>query len=305
MTNFFRVFKMGGINFWRNGWLSVAASTVMALTLFIISVFIILSFVLNIAVQAVNEEMDMSVYFKKEAKEVQILDLKYKLLSQEEVKDVKHITPEEALEIFKSHRTRKEDQRLIESISEGENPLPASLEIKVYDPNQLDKITEFLQTAEHKEIIDNTSYQNKEETIKKILGMTGYVKKIGIGLSIILVIISLVIIFNTIRITIFTRASEIEMMKLVGATDWYIRGPFVLEGVFYGVIATLASLLILYPILYLISPSVSRYFGASGGDMFKYFNEHFLTIIGLEILIGVFLGIISSIVAIQRYLKKI
>lgn len=304
MTNFLRIIKMGAVNFWRNGWMSVAATIIVTLTLFTISVFIILNFVVNIAVGEVKDDIDMGVYFNPETEETKVLDVKYTLLTLGDVEDVKYVNQEETRkEMIEFLKKTQKDQRLIDVASEGN--FPASLKIKAKDPKKLNVITEFLDTQEYKDIIQKIDYKQKEEVIKNILNFTDVVKKIFLGLFIIFIIIALVILLNTIRITIFTRASEIEIMKLVGATNWYIRGPFILEGAFYGIIATVVSILIIYPILYFISPGIYQTFDNYGQTMFSYFNSHFLSITGLMILTGILLGTISSIIAMQRYLKKI
>ncbi len=304
MTSFLRIIKMGAVNFWRNGWMSVAATTIVTLTLFTISVFIILNFVVDIAVDEVEEDIDMRVSFIEETEEKKVLNVKYELLSLEDVEDVKYVNQEEAKqEAIEFIKRTKKDPRLIDIVTEG--VLSVSLKIKAKDPKNLQNISGFLEKEDYKEIIKGISYKQKEEVIKNILNFTDIVKKIVLGLFLVFIIIALVILLNTIRITIFTRASEIEIMKLVGATNWYIRGPFILEGSFYGIIATVISIIVLYPILYFVSPYIYQTFDNYGQTMFSYFNSHFISITGLMILTGILLGTISSIIAMQRYLKKV
>ncbi len=304
MTSFLRMIKIAAVNFWRNGWMSVAATIIVTLTLFTISVFIILNFVVNVAVEEIKKDIDMRVSFKTGTEENNVLDIKYELLNLDDVEDVKYINQEEAKqETIEFLKRSNKDQRLIDIVLEGEMPL--SLKIKAKDPENLQNITQFLDTQENNDIIKEISYKEKKEVIENILSFTNTVKKIVLGLFLVFVVIALVILLNTIRITIFTRASEIEIMKLVGATSWYIRGPFILEGAFYGIIATVVSIIILYPILYFISPGIHETFDYFGQTMFSYFNSHFIRITGLMILTGILLGTISSVIAIQRYLKKV
>jgi cell division transport system permease protein len=292
--------KMALLSFQRNGWLSLAATLVMVLTLFIISSFFIFSFTLNSAIQAVNEKMDLSVYLKDEASPAEVESLKIRLSNMTDVKEVHYTSKQEALDAYKAEH--KSNQDLLNAFSENENPLPASLEIKMIDPSKIENTVSVMEEDQYKPIISKISYHDNGPTIKKITLWTSYIKKAGIVFSIIFIIISILIIFNTIRIAIYARRDEIEIMKLVGATSWFIRGPFILEGMFYGIIATVVNFFIFYPVVYGFSQSFMKFVGDYGINPIAFYNHNLILIIPAQLLIGIFLGVFSSFIALRKYL---
>jgi len=300
MISLKRIFKMALKSFVRNGWLSVAATVIMVITLFIISLFFILSYILNSSIKLINEKMDISVYLEDKAKQEIVTDLKTRLSDLEEVKGVRYISKKEALDIYREKN--KDRQELLEAFSEKENPLPASLEVKVKDPSKMEEVVSVLEEAQYKPIISKISYHENRAIIKKLTSITSYVKRIGIVLIIIFVAIAILIIFNTIRIAIYARRAEIEIMQCVGATPWFIQGPFIFEAMFYGVIATFINFFLFYPILYLISQSLIRYVGEYGSNPFVFYNQNLAIILPAQLIIGILLGVISSFIALRKYL---
>ena len=295
-----RMLKMALLSFKRNGWLSVAATLVMTLTLFTISMFFILSFILNSSIKAINEKMDVSVYLDDKASSMDIDSLKTRLSNSENVEEVRYISKKEALDLYREKN--KSSLELLEAFSEKENPLPASLEIKVFNPSKIDETVSILDEGTYKPIVSKVSYHENREIIKKLTSATSYVQKVGIALITIFVAIAILIIFNTIRIAIYARRDEIEIMQLVGATPWFIRGPFIFEAMFYGVVATIINLILFYPILFFISQSLVRYVGEYGSNPFAFYNHNLILILPIQLLIGVFLGFISSYIALRKYL---
>lgn len=300
-NSFVRIFKMSWQSFKRNGWLSFAAIFVMTLTLFIIIIFVMLSFVLNMAISTVNQKMDISVYLKDDAQQEEVEMLRQEVANMTETKEARYISKKEALDIYKEKNKSKES--LLSAFTEDENPLPASLEVKLQDPNKIETVVRVIEQDQFQNIVYKTSYRENRDVIDKLLSVTSYIKKIGFILSFLFIIISLLIIFNTIRIAIYTRRDEIEIMKLVGATSWFIRGSFLFEGIFYGVIATLVTILITYPFLLFFSSSFSKYVGDNSISLIGFYNKNILLFFFIQLLIGVLLGSISSYIALKRYLK--
>ena len=300
MVSLKRMLKMALLSFQRNGWLSVAATLIMVLTLFTISMFFILSFLLNSSIQVINEKMDVSVYLDDKATMRDVDSLKLRISNTSNVKQVRYISKKEALEIYRERN--KSRQELLEAFSEKENPLPASLEIKVNDPSRMEEIVSILEESQYKPIVSKISYHENREIIKKLSSITSYVKKIGIGLSCVFIAIAILIIFNTIRIAIYARRDEIEIMQLVGATSWFVCGPFVFEAMFYGIVATVINFFIFYPILYAISQSLIRYVGEYGSNPFVFYNQNLALILPTQLIIGILLGVISSFIALRKYL---
>lgn len=298
---FGRIFKLGLINFWRNRWLSLAATLVMTLTLLIISAFSIMTLVISKTTESIRSRMDISVYFNDSATVDQIVDIQKQLAARSDVKEVKYISKEEALAIFKEQQAGKKISELINS---NENPLPRSLEIKAIQPEFLDQIAQFIDKQEFQPLIHNISYQENKTVIARLLGLTSFIKKIGWIASVIFVLISVLVILNTIRLTILTRKDEIEIMRLVGASDNFIKIPFVIEGFLYGFIATIVATILIRIGVLAVMPLIERYLGIDiSARLMKFFSGNFLTIIGLELVVGIVIGIGCSLISIRRYLK--
>jgi cell division transport system permease protein len=300
MISIKRMLKMALLSFRRNGWLSVAATLVMVLTLFIISMFFILSFILSSSVKAINEKMDISMYLEDKASITEVETLKLRLSNLMNVKEVRYVSKKEALDIYREKNKGRIE--LLQAFTEKDNPLPASLEIKVSDPSKMDEIVSVLEENQYKSITSKISYHENRAIIQKLTAATSYVRKVGLTLSIIFVAIAILIIFNTIRIAIYARRDEIEIMKLVGATSWFIRGPFIFEAIFYGIIATFVNLLIFYPILYFISQGLTKYIGEYGANPFTFYNHNIYLILPAQLILGLLLGFISSFIALRKYL---
>jgi cell division transport system permease protein len=301
MIGFWRVIKNGILNFVRNGVLSFASTTIMVLTLLTLSVFFIVNIVLNTGIEAIQNKIDVSAYLQDTAKETQIIELQNKLASLSEVKSVKYVSKQEALERYKQQNVN--NQKLLESLQGIDNPLPASLEVKVYDPSKLDLVTKTFDEDPYKPLVRKVSYKENKIVIDKLFSATEFIKKVGVGATIIFALVALVIVYNTIRIAIFSQSNDIEIMRLVGATNWYIRGPFVFEGALYGIIATIISMIALGAILFYTGPALGNYFGGVGTDVTSYLYDNAITILLLQLAIGVAIGVISSMLALRKYLK--
>lgn len=298
---FIRVLKLGVVNFWRNRWLSLAATLVMTLTLLIISIFTMMTLVIGKTTDSIRDKMDITVYFNDSASVDQIVDFQHKIAARSDVKEVKYISKEEALTIFKSQQAGKNVANLIDP---NENPLPRSLEVKALKAESLDQVAQFLDQKEFKAMIHNISYKENKVVIDRLIGITTFLKKIGWIFSSIFVLISILVILNTIRLTILTRKNEIEIMRLVGANDSFIKVPFVIEGLLYGIIATIVATILIKIGMQIVTPLMDRYLGISvSQQMNNFFSGHFLAIIGLELLIGIVIGVGCSLISIRKYLK--
>lgn len=296
-----RIFKLGLTNFWRNRWLSLAATLVMTLTLLIIGIFIILTSVVNKTTESIREKIDISVYFNDSASTDQIIELRNEVTTRSDVKEVRYVSKDDALAEFLAQQQGKDVAKLI---SPEENPLPRSLEIKANQAEDLDQIANFVSQEQFAPMIHNVSYQDNKTVINRLIGFTTFIKRMGWIFSIIFIIISILVILNTIRLTIFTRKDEIEIMRLVGANDVFIKVPFILEGFLYGLIATIIASIIIRLGVVFITPMMSQYLGLDiSKKMLGFFSGSFLGIIGLELLIGIIIGIGCSLFSIRKYVK--
>lgn len=293
-----RITKLGLLNFWRNRWLSFAATFIMTITLLTISIFVILTLVINSTAETVHGKIDLTVSFYDNVPDDKILTIESAVTTLAEVKSVHLINKEEALEIWKKLPIKQKTKELI---TPSENPLPRSLQIKAQDPEDLNKIANFLEP--YKQYISRLSYEENKQIITRLLSITSFVKKTGIIMSLIFVIISIMVIFNTIRLTIFTRKDEIEIMRLVGASDTFIKTPFIIEGILCGIFASLLAFGLLSLSIHFISPLFSSYLGQVPLDLESFLATNVWRIFAYQLLIGVFLGSACSLFAVQRHIK--
>lgn len=301
MITFYRIFKASIVNFFRNGVLSFASTTIMVLTLLCLSLFFIVNVALTTGIKAIQEKIDVSAYIQDTADEKDVVDLQTRLANLSEVRSVKYVSKGEALERYKVQNAS--NPKLLESLNDLDNPLPASLEVKVYDPGKLDQVTKVFDEDQYKLIIRKVSYKENKAVIDKLFKATEFIRKVGIGATAAFGLVTLIIVFNTIRIAIFSQKDDIEIMKLVGATNSYIRWPFILEGALYGIIATVLTMIILAAILYYTGPAMANYFGGVGSDVSGYLYRNAAMIFGLQLIIGILIGTLSSWLALRKYLK--
>jgi len=301
-----RIIKTGFVNFWRNGFVSVSSVTVMTITLFVIGSLFFLNAFLETSLTSLKNKVDVNVYFVEDATEEEIRTIQTQLESLPEVAYVTYTSRDEALEAFKSDpRRRQIDLEALEEL--GDNPLLASLSVKATDPQQYERIVSFLEedqstlSTDGTTVIAKTNYRDNQGAIEKLQQVIQGIEMFGLALSSVLVAVSVVIVFNTIRMAIYISREEIAVMRLVGATDAYIRGPFVIEGMMYGVIAAIITLVSFYPIAIWLGPATQQFFGDI--NLFTYYTSNFGRIFLTVMATGMFLGALSSYLAVKKYLK--
>lgn len=305
LITIWRVIKAGAQNVIRNATLAIAAIAVMVITLTIILFSVITNATFAYTVQQITDKIDVSVYLKDEVTQEQRNDLINDISQLKSVKSVTYISKEDALEAYKLANQNNLD--LLLAISQTDNPLPASLRIKPVDPNELEELKAFLEKPEIKALqSDETSYSgDRKVAIDKISSATKFFREAGIVGVLIFALVSMLIIFNTIRMAIFNRRDELQIMRLLGASTWYIRGPFVVETVFYGIIAAIISVALCNAV-FIVSAST---FDASSLGLLDikyandYFANNFWVILTAQLAIGILIGAVSSIIATRRYLK--
>lgn len=305
LISFSRVIRAGLQNFARNLTLGIAAMAVMFITLTIVLFSVIVNATFAHTVQQITDKIDISVYLIDDIKDSQREKLINDLKGIENVKSVEYISKDQALELYRKQNADNPD--LLVAISQTDNPLPASLQVKPRDPNKIDEIKQFLDKPEVKVLqSDETSYSgDRKEAIDKISKATKFFREAGIVGVVIFMLVSVLIIFNTIRMAIFNRRDELTIMRLLGAGTWYIRGPFIVETVVYGIIAGVLSIVAVGS-MFAVS---SNAFDASSLGLLDikfasdYFAHHFALIVFVQVGIGVLIGAFSSFIATRRYLK--
>ncbi len=295
-----RTFRSAWQGFIRNGWLSLVAVIIMAQALLIVSILVGLNLVIGATIQSVNERIDVAVFLKETVTESEALAMKAEVEQYQGVRGVVYVSSKEAMDKF---LVENRNSRLIkEIVPAGDSFLPPSLEVKVMDPKVIESVVSRMRSSNFSNLISETSLEDNQKIIDRLRNMGGFVQSASGILAIILMIIALLIIFNTIGVTIFTRKQEIEIMKLVGATDWYIRWPFILEGLLYGIIATAVTVILLVGGYYaIIKPLLANYLISTGGT--PLFTPSFLIILViLQLALGLLVGGMSSYMATRKHL---
>lgn len=299
LTALIRITKSGWRSFWRNKWLSSAAISMMSLAIFSITSLLLINVLIDSLTTNLEDKIDISVYFHLDTPEEEILETKSELNKLAEVRSVEYISTEEALTKFKERH--QDNSILMQSLEElGTNPLEASLNIKAQQASQYETIANFFGDEKYQTIIDKINYLENKAVITRLTSITTGIRQAGLIILLVLALLAVLVTFNTVRLTIYSARKEIRVMKLVGASNWFVRGPFIIEGALYGIIAALFSLIVLLPLLWYLSPKITSYL--PGTDLFYFFQANFLALFFLQIAIGVVLGTASSLVAIRRYL---
>lgn len=271
----------------------------MSLAIFGITSLILINVLINSLVTDLEDKIDVSIYFKLDVSEEDILKVRSDLVQLTEVKSVEYISTDEALANFKERH--KDNEVLMQSLGElSTNPLEASLNVKAKQASQYESIARFFNQGNYQDIVDKVNYLENKAVITRLSSITKVIRQVGFVVLLILAALAILVTYNTIRLTIYSSRKEIKVMKLVGASNWFTRGPFVIEGVLYGIIAAVVALLVIYPILWYLSPKITAYL--PGTDIFYFFQVNLIVLFFTQILIGVVLGVSSSLVAIRRYL---
>jgi cell division transport system permease protein len=296
-----RIFHFGLKNFWRNGWLSTATVAIITLALFVFGTLIIFGFITDRAAASIQDKIDISVYFNTNTSEDQILNIKQSLEGLSEVQKVDYISRDQALAIFKQNHAN--DPTISQAVNELDtNPLEASLNIKAQRPDQYANIAGYLGTSDLSQYIDSVSYTENQTVIDRLAKIVKTVETGGYVVTILLALMAGLVVFNTIRLAIYSNREEIGVMRVVGASNALVRGPYVVEGMLCGAIAGVLSLLLLAPAVYFTSPYLDIFIPGIG--VFHYFYTHIVQLLLYELVFGVVLGAASSFVAVRRYLRN-
>jgi len=302
---FKRMLSSGGKNFMRGGAVSVATVLIMTVTLAIIGSLIFLSALLSYTLGSIKEKVDISVYFVTTASEGDILAVKDQLLKLPQVENVAYTSATDALVAFREKHAN--DQLTLQALDElGDNPLDASLEVHAKDPSEYESIVAFLEaspalSASGASIVDRINYAQNKEVIDRLSLAIKATQEIGFAVVILFAIASILIAFATIRLAIYTSKDEIAVMRLVGASNSYVQGPFIVAGVITGVIAAVIVLLLLWPATWYTGIKTTIWFG--GFNVASYYSSNFALVSSIILFSGIALGAIASIFAIRRYLK--
>ena len=300
MTSLKRILHFGWKNFSHSMGASAATIFVLVIVISLITSLWLFHSSAQFLVKSLEEKMDVNMFFKEYVLESQILDISDQLSKFSEVKDVVYITREQALEDF---RIRHEnDPLLIESLEElGANPFLESLSIRAAETSNYESIINFIENSDFNDAIEKVDYYEKKPVLDKIYSINSQINRFGIITSFILAIIAILIAFSQVRLSLSDSKEEISTMKLVGASNWFIKGPFIVQGAIIGFFSAIITALIFLGLLWSLNSGIDKI--VPGLDIFGYFTSHFFIIFFLQLLISFAIGIFASLAAIKKYLK--
>jgi cell division transport system permease protein len=305
ITKLKRTIKSGVISFWRNGSVSLASVLILAVTLTVISMVLFSGVVLSSTLETIKNKVDIDVYFVNGATEDSMLAFANDVKKNTDIAEVKYISRDQAYKDFRERH--KDEEATLQALNEiGENPLPASINVKAKDPNSYSSIVEFLKLKQknlgENNIIEKINYTEKnKQAIDSLNRIINASNKLGILIAIFFAIVSILITFNTIRLAIYIFREEISVMRLVGASEVYIKAPFVTVGILYGLVSAIVTTIILLPITHYAGNWTEKL--GTGINLFNYYQSNLAIIILALVVAGALLGSISSFLAIKKYLK--
>lgn len=297
-----RTTKFALQHFWRNLWISTITIFILTLTLFIVSLVASLNLLASQAILAVEEKVDVDLYFKDTTDETDILKAKLWLEDLPEVKAVRYISKVEALQTFTTtHTTDFDIQAALAELDS--NPLPASLSVQAGELKQYqDVITQF-EASEFNTLVEDKNFSDHQTVIDRLSNLTKRLYQGGIIISLIFVFVSVVMMYNTIRVAIYSHREELGIMKLVGATNAFIRTPFVIEGALYALLASIIAMVVLTILTFSSAPYINAFFTGYDFSVNLFFTSNFWIIALGQFVISLILAIGSSMLSIGRYLK--
>lgn len=297
-----RVFKFALKDFWRNLGLSLMTISILVLTYLSLNLLVIVNFFTDAAIHVIENRVDISVYFGPTVSDERILGVRGNLASLPEVKDVIFISRDEALAQFK--RNHADEPSILEALNEvGENPLGAVLVIKAKSASQYGPILEALDSPAVKSLVEDKTVEDHRALIERLSAVTDKVQRAALGLSLVFALISLLIVFNTIRVSIYIHREEIAIMRLVGASSDFVRVPFLIETVLFNLISLGIVAAVVLPTLGVIEPAARAFFDADVG-ITAYYRSDWLTIFGYQLGAVTFLSLVATVLSMRKYLKK-
>ncbi len=302
MTKFRRVFKAAFVNFYRNGWLSLTATLITTLALLTVGVFLLMLLSTRQVTEELKDKIDIVINFKDTATEATIQQLRSELLARPNLKTVRYISKADALQEFQSRQSVKTEIRNL--ITAEDNPLPRGLQVQSVELSEFDYVSTLTKDPRYAPYIDSSSYDDNRHLIENVNNASRFVEKFGLILSVFFIVVAILVVFNTVRLAVTFRAKEIEVMRLVGASDLFVRSPFLIEGFLYGLLASIFSLGFIYSGVKIIGTfSQATIFEKFMQRLLPIFFARFWLIAVILIGVGTIIGVGSSWLSVRRNIK--
>ncbi len=292
-----RMFRLGWDNFYREKGISFVAVFVLTVVIIMATSIFIVGAITEDIINSVKEKADITIDFQLSVSEAEILEVQKEIESSFEVTSIKYTSKEEAKTAF--IRRFGDRASVMESLEEVGNPFPSSLSIKADDPYIYQQVSDLLKNK-YSAIVDSVDFYHRQEVIEGIFSLTDNARKVGVVLVTIMGVISVLLVYNTVKLAIYEMREEIRVMRLVGASNAFIQGSFIIQGVLMGLVAAVLSFLLLFPGGYMI---ISPYDISIDIDINRYVFEMMPLIIIIHLGTGILLGVLSSLIASNKHLK--
>lgn len=298
---FFRAIKFSFQDVFRNFWLSLVTVTILVLSLFIVNLLITVRVITESAIDSIRDKIDITLYMKSDSSETEVMDLKTKIEVLPLVKQVSYISQDEALSSFR--QKNETNPEVLEALRElNKNPLTPTLVVKPKDVDRYDDLVVNLDRL-NTDIIDSKNSDNPKTMLDKINRIAGKVNEVGMIISLVFVVITILVVYNTIRVNIYTHNREIKVMRLVGASNWFIRAPFLFSGIIYAFFGLVVTAGLFFPFLTLLHPYLKTFFAGYNLDIIQFFKTNWFLIFGLQFIVSSLINIVASLIAVRKYSK--
>ncbi len=302
LTNFKRIAKFAMDDFSRNKGISVAAVFVLTITIMLVTGLFFFQVAGNYLTSQIQSKIDITAYFNSDAQESDILNAKDEIAKISGVKNIEYVSQDQALATF--NQLHKGNSVLSQALQQvGDNPFLPALNITTNgDPAQYQTIANVLQTSDYSKLVSKVDFSQKKDIIEKVYSMISSINLVGIILGIILIIVAILVVYNTVKLAIENSSEEISTMHAVGADSWFIRGPFVIQGIIYGLIAFAICFVVTAISAFLVSSKLAAIlpgFSASG-----YFLTNWWIFVLIQLVFGMGVGAISALIVVKKHLDK-
>lgn len=301
MLALFRIIKFSFQDIMRNIGLSSMTVLILILMLLSVNTLVVINVFTDEAVKSIKDQIDVSVYFNYEATEDEIAEVKSYVDSFPEVTELIYLNRDEVLAKFKEQH--KDNAEVLSALEElGENPLGATMIVKTREPKDYEKVIQALDVPEYENIIEAKTFGDTQRAIDRIHVLTTQVQRFAIGLSLLFAIIAFLIILNTVRVAIYTQRMEISIKKLVGASNWFVRGPYIVESIIFTIISVVITGGLLWFSFQFLEPYASVVF-QKPSLLSNYYLSNIYWLLGVQFASVLFLTVVSSLLAMRRYLR--
>ncbi len=302
LTSFKRILTFAVNDFGRNKGISIASIFVLTVTIMLVTGLFFFQGLTGYLTSQIQDKIDVTAYFKSGTAEQDILNVKDEIIkTTPSIKNVEYISQDQALATFNANH--KDNPVLAKALQEvGDNPFLPSLNITTSgDPLQYAQIANVLQTSDFSKLIEKVDFSQKKDTIEKVYSITTNINIFGLIFGAILILVAILVVFNTIKLAIENSKEEISAMRIVGASNWFIRGPFVIQGIIYGIFAFIICFLISGLFAYFMASKISVVL--PGFDMFDFFLANWWIFVLIQLGFGIAVGAGSALIVVKKHLE--